>query len=189
MDGSLWTVTDVVWRCTEVDKCWTSKVGRPGTKVMATLQLTTLCCSGGYAVALQFTTLRLTMLCCSYGGAVACNVVTMVVLQFVMLWHYEEANVFFFFLPRVCLFSPQRLLSFLFSSQEHNREKEKDRKHAQGKFEGTKENDCVNHFNRRILDTFALDLDVAIGSGSTTTHGRIGFVETALVLFSNRFAQ
>jgi hypothetical protein len=56
-----------------------------------------------------------------------------------------------------------------------------------GEFEGTKENDCVNHLNRRILDARALDLDVAVGSGNTTTHGHIGFVEAASVLFSNRF--
>ncbi len=164
-------------------------MGRPGTKVMATLQFTTLCCSGGYAVALQLTTLRLTMLCCNYGGAVACNVVTMAVLQFVMLWHYKEANVFFsFYLAFAYSF---RSVCFRSSSPHKStieRKKKIENTHK-GKFEGTKENDCVNHLNRRILDTLALDLDVAIGSGSTTTHGRIGFVETASVLFNNRFAQ
>jgi hypothetical protein len=74
--------------------------------------------------------------------------------------------------------------------QEHNREKKKKIKDThKEKFEGTKENDFVNYLNRRILDARALDLDVAVGSRSTTTHGRVGFVEAASVLFSNKFAQ
>jgi hypothetical protein len=59
---------------------------------------------------------------CNNGGAAVRDAVAL-----------QRSKCFFFFLPRVCLFFPQRLLSFLFSSQEHNREKEKDRKHAQGK--------------------------------------------------------
>jgi hypothetical protein len=58
-----------------------------------------------------------------------------------------------------------------------------------GESKGTKENDCVNHLTRRILDTHALDLDVVVRLGNTTTHGCVGFVETTLVLLSNRFAQ
>lgn len=58
-----------------------------------------------------------------------------------------------------------------------------------GKSKGIKENDCVNHFNRRIVDAYALDLDVVVRSGSTTTHGHVGFVEAASVFLNNRFAQ
>jgi hypothetical protein len=86
-----------------------------------------------------------------------------------------------------CCFLNVRLRSFSFRKSRVERKK-KTEDTQKGKSEGTKENYCVNHLNRRIINACALDLDVVVGSRNTTTHGRVVFVEVALVLFNNWFA-
>jgi hypothetical protein len=75
VDESLWTVIDIVRCCMEVDKRWTSEVGRRADVLAlqrwqhysswcyndgdaAMLQLATLCCNDGCVAALQLPTLR-----------------------------------------------------------------------------------------------------------------------------------
>ncbi len=110
---------------------------QPCTRTMAALwHYSSQCC----AVMLQLATLRynarhcdiatmVTLWCCNYGDVAAlqrwrcysswcCNTT-------------KRQIFFFFFLPHICLLSPQRLPSLLFSLQEHSKEKEKDKRHAQ----------------------------------------------------------
>lgn len=149
------------------------------------LQLTTLCCSYGDATMRDSTAPQWWWCCnsrwwryymqrCNDGDVVARdgdniahNVVTLQWWRCCSSRYCGTAKKqrFFSFLLHVCLLSFQCSPSFLLSSQEHSREKKKTEDTHKGKFKGTKKNDYVNHLNRRILDTHALDLDVDVRSG------------------------
>jgi hypothetical protein len=95
---------------------------------------------------------------------------------------------FFFYLTFACCLLNVCLHSFS-PCKSTAKKKKKTKDTHNGEFKKTKENDCVNHFNKGIFYARALDLDVAVGSGSTITHGCIRFIEATSVLLSNKFAQ
>jgi len=157
------------------------------------------CCnSQRCTVACDITTLQLWQHCDATAMATLqhystqrCDATTMVMLQFMMLRRCEEVNVFFssssYLTFTYCLLSVHLCSSSPHKSIVEWKKKTKDT--HKGESEGTKENDYIDHLNKRIFNTCVLDLDVAVGSKNTTTHGHIRFVEVASVLLNNKFAQ
>jgi len=152
------------------------------------------CC----AVMLQLATLRynarhcdiatmVTLWCCNYGDAAALQR-----WRCYSSWccNTTKRQIFFsssYLTFACCLLNVRLHSSSPCKSTAKKKKKTKDTHNGESK--KTKENDCVNHFNKGIFYAHALDLNVAIGSGSTTTHGCIRFVEATSILLSNKFAQ